>query len=212
MASNEPECELLPSAKSSHTAAQSSRSIGLASPATTTLKHLPQTASEQMEFPLMSSAEASRVRIFLSPERAKALQAAARAYGRSSPELLAKYDPDTSSWRTSQLCLDGDLQTFSETWPRSGTMRNGIAYQLSPLVPLTDAIGSGSWPTPHSNMSTGPGTQGRDGGMNLQTAIGGLLNPTWVEWLMGFPLGWTALKDWATRSSRKSQKSSEEQS
>lgn len=21
--------------------------------------------------------------------------------------------------------------------------------------------------------------------------VGGKLNPTWVEWLMGFPLGWT---------------------
>jgi DNA (cytosine-5)-methyltransferase 1 len=24
---------------------------------------------------------------------------------------------------------------------------------------------------------------------------GGSLNPTWVEWLMGFPLGWTDLED-----------------
>ena len=40
-------------------------------------------------------------------------------------------------------------------------------------------------------------------------AIRGTLNPTWVEWLMGFPIGWTDLKHWVTRSSRKSQKSSE---
>ncbi|MDK2600241.1 hypothetical protein QO179_20065 [Bacillus stercoris] len=25
--------------------------------------------------------------------------------------------------------------------------------------------------------------------------VGGQLNPTWVEWLMGFPTGWTELKD-----------------
>ena len=25
----------------------------------------------------------------------------------------------------------------------------------------------------------------------------GQLNPTWVEWLMGYPSGWTALEDWA---------------
>lgn len=25
--------------------------------------------------------------------------------------------------------------------------------------------------------------------------IGGALNPDWVEWLMGFPVGWTDLKD-----------------
>jgi hypothetical protein len=33
-----------------------------------------------------------------------------------------------------------------------------------------------------------------------------------VMWLMGFPTEWTVLKDWATRSSRKSRKSSGEQS
>ena len=44
------------------------------------------------------------------------------------------------------------------------------------------------------------------GGMH----IAGSLNPTWVEWLMGYPIEHTVLKDWATPSSRKSrQKSSE---
>src|SRR6185436_3852776 len=28
---------------------------------------------------------------------------------------------------------------------------------------------------------------------NLSTASTGQLNPTWVEWLMGFPIGWTVL-------------------
>ena len=49
------------------------------------------------------------------------------------------------------------------------------------------------------------------GRVNLQDrmaadGISGSLNPTWVEWLMGFPLGWTVLELWATRSSRKSRK------
>jgi hypothetical protein len=38
--------------------------------------------------------------------------------------------------------------------------------------------------------------------------IGGQLNPTWVEWLMGFPAEWTALDASETPSSRKSLKSS----
>src|SRR4051812_717313 len=67
-------------------------------------------------------------------------------YGASTPVLLAKYDRDSSSWRTSQLCLEGGLSEFLETWPRSGLMRSGIAYQLPPLVPLTDAIEYGLWP------------------------------------------------------------------
>lgn len=30
----------------------------------------------------------------------------------------------------------------------------------------------------------------------------GALNPDWVEWLMGFPIGFSASKDWAVRKSR----------
>jgi hypothetical protein len=42
-----------------------------------------------------------------------------------------------------------------------------------------------------------------------ETPLGnGGLNPTWVEWLMGFPLEWTVLEPSETPSSRKSRKSS----
>jgi hypothetical protein len=36
----------------------------------------------------------------------------------------------------------------------------------------------------------------------------GQLNPTWVEWLMGYPLGWTVSAAWETRSSRRSRNGS----
>ena len=54
------------------------------------------------------------------------------------------------------------------------------------------------WPTPHASCSTGAGTQGREGGMNLQTAahdqtVGGQLSATWVCWLMGICVGWSSL-------------------
>lgn len=62
------------------------------------------------------------------------------------------------------------------------------------------------WPTPRSKIKSGGGI-GLDGGTGsremilsnhgeqaLKEATGGSLNPTWVEWLMGFPLGWTDLK------------------
>ena len=39
----------------------------------------------------------------------------------------------------------------------------------------------------------------------------GALNPTWVEWLMGYPEGWTDLKDSETQSSLKSHTKSSKQ-
>lgn len=41
---------------------------------------------------------------------------------------------------------------------------------------------------------------------DLQTQVGGQLNPDWVEWLMGFPVGWTACDASATPSSRSARK------
>jgi hypothetical protein len=38
-------------------------------------------------------------------------------------------------------------------------------------------------------------------GKPLNEQIGGTLNPTWVEWLMGWPLGWTDLKPLGTDKS-----------
>ena len=72
------------------------------------------------------------------------------------------------------------------------------------------------WPTPTAMNNTGGAALCKWGGAGarkkLRTMVtpqelNGALNPTWVEWLMGFPLGWTVLEHWVTRSSRKSSKS-----
>ena len=57
------------------------------------------------------------------------------------------------------------------------------------------------FPTPTSSRRSGLQSHG-------QNVITGQLNPTWVEWLMGFPLRWTALEPSETPLSRKSRKSS----
>ena len=66
------------------------------------------------------------------------------------------------------------------------------------------------WPTPTASMGGSniyaPATTERGHGVNLTGAVGGTLNPTWVEWLMGFPAEWTACAHLETRLSRKSQK------
>lgn len=249
---NEPECEPSRSVRSTQLAAESSQSIGLMSPALTMSERLPQNASEYSSGSdaLTLFAEGSLAKTSAPPDLGRGLAATAAASGPSTPELLARFDPDSSSWRTSQRCLIEGWTLFSETWPRSGTMRSGIAYQLPPLARPTDAIGFGLWPTPHGFSQDGKsnGPSGNElgravnrsmvptpklpsgGGQTVRTTAGGgirkledwvsaeigqntgSLNPTWVEWLMGFPAEWTALKDSATPSSRKSRKSSDVQS
>ncbi len=46
----------------------------------------------------------------------------------------------------------------------------------------------------------------------IENTTDGALNPTWAEWLMGFPSGWTDLEDSGTPLSLKFQKSSAEPS
>jgi hypothetical protein len=196
--------------------------------------------------------------VVVSPARTSPTPGAAPVFvesgpvsGLTWPTPFAFYDPDTSSWRTSQQSLFEDLTSSPETWPRSGMTSNGTAYLLPPSAPLTAATGGGEllptptatntkavhlrsggrpprtylptprasdadkggrgdllavvrtgmpsgrkhWPTPTaSDGMGGPGSQGRQGGENLRTAAGGALNPTFVEWLMGFPPGWTDLE------------------
>ena len=188
------------------------------------------------------------------PEKAQESTEPAAGFGASTHGSFAYFDRASSSWRTCQRCLVEGSDEFSETWPRAGTMRNGIAsahprralrtnatdsllwltpsvedqkpagpvevammrkYESGENVPdtykrLRSQAVARTWPTPtkedsRGGISTTPGGARKDG---LNAAIGGSLNPTWVEWLMGFPAEWTALSASETPSSRKSRKSS----
>ena len=72
---------------------------------------------------------------------------------------------------------------------------------------LVSAVNNAKWPTPLAQGGGGSGHWNKvekmylDGQityeekMALQAGRGGKLNPMWVEWLMGFPIGWTDLED-----------------
>ncbi len=66
------------------------------------------------------------------------------------------------------------------------------------------------WPTPTARDYKHPGLPEKrllrmeQRSQPLSEVIGGSLNPQWVEWLMGYPSGWTDLEVSATPSSRKS--------
>lgn len=182
---------------------------------------------------------------------------------------LGTFDPGSYSLRTSQGCLlTGRCAEFSETFPRSGSMRNGRVYARPTSVLRTNGGASLSWATPDTapdaansganvkNRSASLGRQARNwltpdvpngvrtllpeaienrgtidgvkrqvglqnqavmfilnGRLDPKTAHGRAslpnlrtsrpqLNPLFVEWLMGFPFGWTDLGRLETPSSR----------
>jgi len=160
---------------------------------------------------------ASRVRTYRRLERAQALTGNGRECGGTWPASLARYDRDSRSWKTAQFSLLGGSASYSEIWPQWGTMRNGACWALSKPEHHTDDNESGFLPTPtaaanmlspsmqkwpaHLRMWPTPTAHNaKEGGYpaehnrntpTLAAQAGGALNPTWVEWLMGWPLGWT---------------------
>lgn len=103
-----------------------------------------------------------------------------------------------------------------------GGMPLGMAARLFPTPTATANMDA-----PHSRQKwswlfpTAVASGGLDGGTKARKKIKelnqsgievpktGRLNPIWVEWLMGFPLGWTDLEDLETQSSPKSLNTSE---
>lgn len=129
--------------------------------------------------------------------------------GESSPESLASLGPDGLWRRMSSDCyqqtLDGSLETFSGTWPRSGMMLRGTCYVLPTLGHPIEERESYLLPTPTANESKGCGRLRYHGSPNFRGAkmSEGLRicaddpiypNPLFIEKAMGFPLGWTDLE------------------
>ena len=71
-------------------------------------------------------------------------------FGLKCVASLAKYDPDTRSLKTYQCSFIEDLNVYSATLPKSGTIVNGKLSEQTKLVLGTEGNGSGSWPTPQA--------------------------------------------------------------
>ena len=170
---------------------------------------------------LTSCLEASHARTSAQPARAQESTASDPACGRTWLGSLARYDRGSCSWRTPQCSLLVGLDVYSETWPRWGTMRGGVCWALLTPVRHMSENASGCllpmWPTPRVQMGS-PTAPTSEGKCRLEWEMvhrpsdtpllpGGSLNPTWVEWLMGWPLEWTALAPLETDKFRQWQRS-----
>ena len=158
---------------------------------------------------LTSYRAAFRAKTSAPQERAPESMASKAASGAKWHGSLAKYARASRSWKTRQGLLHGGLAEFSETWPRWGTTRGGVACQQETPRSLQDvrrsitsAVGCGlseQVPTPTVCGNYNRKGASKTSGDGLATyvknmlAIGGQLSPPWVEWLMGWPIGWTDL-------------------
>lgn len=116
----------------------------------------------------------------------------------------AKYDQDTCSWKTAQLSLLEDSEPSSVIFPRSGMTRDGLLWGLLMLEQSTSESGYGFLPTPtaHNAKEGAYPSEYLRNEPTLATHAGGKINPGWVDHLMGWPIGHTALKPSETDKSR----------
>lgn len=153
----------------------------------------------------------------LSAEASPARTSAPRVEGPDSTEnglgfglkwlgSFARFDPASSSWKTVQCSLLEGLDGFSETWPRWGSMRNGVSlahttqdfpipengYGFWVPTPRASMFRSRKWwlrRVPRGNLEELPCLQPR-----FAHLAGERINPEWLEWLMGWPIGWAGLE------------------
>lgn len=128
------------------------------------------------------------------------------------------------NWPRSGMIVDGELfplsmwerrtkETDGFCWPTSvasddnkspaahmamkSRMKGGPRKKPTSLQVVVKGIEQGIWPTPTVLGNYNRAGSSPRSGDGLATAVGGKLNPNWVEWLMGYPIGWTVCADWA---------------
>jgi hypothetical protein len=74
--------------------------------------------------------------------------------------------------------------------------KNGNPKNIGKTKPQNLTMAVNMWPTPtaHNAKETNAPSESNRNTPTLSAQAGGKLNPMWVEWLMGWPLGWTNLK------------------
>ena len=151
--------------------------------------------------------EAFRAKTFHQPEKEQESKEPEAGYGKKWLELSVKYDRITHSWKTHRCLFDEDLPQSSVTLPKWGTMQSGVLFRLRTAEHPTCENESGYLPTPMASdykrdvydsgeYAARHATQGHQDCLPLwikrKYQILGVMNLCYVEWVNGFPIGWTA--------------------
>ena len=184
------------------------RKTGQSRPSQSGTTHEPLTVSLGVA-PLMSCLVGSRV----SPSAKqgnKKQSTTTETSGQIPSESFARYDRESSSWRMSPDLFGSTCPVSWETWPKQGTIQNGVCWEREMSEPSMrgNDCGSMRWPTPTARDHK-DGTKESCQNVPVNCLLGravhvdsasttGSLNPLWVEWLMGWPIGWTGLEPLGT--------------
>lgn len=122
----------------------------------------------------------SHVPIFLSLEKEPESKGNSQDYGQKWPGSLAKFDPDSRSWKTPPNLFGEVLEESSVIWPRWGLMLGGVCWELVTPELHTSEKGSGSWPTPTATDWKGSGKAEQRRG-TLAAALHKTGIPPWIQ-------------------------------
>lgn len=108
-----------------------------------------------------------------------------------------KLNPNSHTWKMSlSYCLQDTLHKWPEIWPRAGIVLSGECYQPPNWAHRICEIESGLLPTPAASEGcrvVGKSQYSRHT-PGLAAQLGGTPHPEYLEWMMGWPTGWTALE------------------
>ena len=130
--------------------------------------------------------------------------------GHTSDNTSKQLDLLDASLKTSKATSRLDSPQSSAIWKKMVTDMRQEYSQRVKLAHHTNESASTSWPTPRASEHKDCGPVGSKSQIHMDkrsylcakvkdpTMPLGMLNPEWVEWLMGVPTGWTALGSWET--------------
>ncbi len=123
--------------------------------------------------PSMCSPQDSPVRALVWQGKAGVSKTRDRASGLKLFESFARYDHQSSCWRTCPQSEHEDSELYSGAWPASGTMRSGVCSPLPMSVPhIKEDVGGASpiYPTPSASPSGTSNNGKRPDGTTYRTA------------------------------------------
>lgn len=145
--------------------------------------------------------EAFPARTLAPQEKVQELKGSEADFGEKWSESFARYDRHSCVWKTHQCSLLEEWEPCLEIFPRWGLMRGGELFPLKASEHLTSGRGYGFMlPTPSGCSNSGKnhvaGRLDEWGGSSNPwrgTEIGKISCPAFEEWVMGWPVQWTAL-------------------